>query len=126
MCFPMICLELPSLVRQLVEAQARTEAAIAASYRCPGIASEARSGYPLGGHGPGARRGSGPTAQEIRELTAAQRRSTDEIGTLTGKMLEWDYKEQAPSYFGPIVRRFELCRRPRWRTCSTMQSMMDD
>jgi predicted nuclease with TOPRIM domain len=47
-------------------------------------------------------------AQEIRELAASQRRSEVRLGSLDGRMIEWDYARHAPSSFGSIVRRLRV------------------
>jgi hypothetical protein len=106
-------LELPALVRQLAEAQARAEARLegvedrlgrveARLENVEGRLDRLETTVQL------LVEAQTRTEMQISELAAAQRRSADEIGTLNGKMLEWEYGQHAPSYFGSIVRRLRI------------------
>jgi hypothetical protein len=92
-------LELPSLVRQLVEAQTRAEA------RLGGV--EARLDR-LETVVQALVEAQTRTELQIGELAASQRRLEDRQGTMAGRLLELDYARQAPSYFDPIAVRLRV------------------
>ena len=92
-------LELPALVRQLVEAQARAEA------RLEGV--EARLDR-LDAAVQALAEAQTRTELQIAELATSQRRLEDRQGTMAGRLLELDYARQAPSYFGPIAIRLRV------------------
>ena len=139
-------LELPSLVRQLVEAQARTEAAVAHL-----IAAQERSEARLDRLGAAVQalaeaqaraearlervevrldgleatlqrlaEAQAGAAQEIRNLAVAQRRLENRQGTMDGRLLELDYARQAPSYFSPIAIRLRVIE------AGSLASLLDD
>jgi hypothetical protein len=113
-------LELPSLVRQLVEAQARAEARLEGVEQRLDRTETRLEGVEARLEGVEARldrlestvqtlaEAQTHAAQEIRALAVAQRRSEDRLGHLDGRMLEWEYAQRAPSYFGSIVRRLRI------------------
>jgi hypothetical protein len=85
-------LELPALVRQLAEAQARTEATVSQLVEAQ-VRTEAR----------------------LSELAEAQGRMEtrlgrveDRLGELDGDVLELRYARLAPAYFGPVARRLRV------------------
>ena len=88
-------LEVPALVRQLVEAQSRTEAQLSALTARVDALAEAQV----------------HTGQQIAALVEAQRcfddhlkRQDDRIGELRGWRLEDRYRQYAHAYFGELVR----------------------
>lgn len=99
-------IELPALVRQLVEAQARAEARLA------GV--EARLER-VEGRLEGVEGRMDRVEAALERLTEIQARIVtrlgrveDRLGSLDGKMLEVDYARRAPSYFSPIARRLRV------------------
>jgi hypothetical protein len=48
---------------------------------------------------------------QLVNLTETQQRVQDRLGRLEGRMLEMDYREKAPAYFGRLVRRVRLVSR---------------
>jgi hypothetical protein len=113
-------IELPTLVRQLVEAQARTEARVAELAE-----AQARAEARLAGvegrmdrvEAAIERLAEVQARTELRlaKLAAAQTRTeaivnrhTDQLGELQGEALELRYARRAPSYFSPIARRLRV------------------
>jgi hypothetical protein len=78
-------LELPSLVRQLVEAQARTEAAVAHL-----VAAQER------------------TEARLDRIDTRLDRMEVLLGDIDGEMLEHRYAHRRPAYFGRIARRLHV------------------
>jgi hypothetical protein len=78
-------LELPALVRQLVDAQARAEA------RLEGVEERLEG-----------------VEGRLDRVEATLRHHTDQLGDLQGEALELRYARRAPSYFGPIARRLRV------------------
>jgi hypothetical protein len=92
-------IELPALVRQLVEAQTRAEG------RLEGIEARlSKLEIALTELASAQAR----TELQILELVSAQRRTEDRVGYMDGKMLEHDYARRGPSYFSPIARRLRV------------------
>ncbi|MCS7220006.1 MAG: hypothetical protein N0A15_01690 [Anaerolineae bacterium] len=48
---------------------------------------------------------------EVTELTHTQKRIIDRLAKLEGRMLEWEYREKAPAFFGSLLRKTRLARR---------------
>jgi hypothetical protein len=90
-------LALPDLVRQLIEAQARTDERIEA------LTVEIRN-----------------LTEALKLLTRRVDGATDDIAALKGDMLEFRYRERAPAYFGPIARRLWVL------STSTLADRLDD
>jgi hypothetical protein len=89
-------LTLPELVRELIEAQRRTEQRVATIEEQLAALIEAQQ----------------RTEQEIATLVEVQRRAEQRIGTLTndmagvkGVILELRYHHRAHAYFAPLIRR---------------------
>ena len=85
-------LELPALVRQLAEAQTRTEQRV-------GELAEAQA----------------RTERRVEELAEAQARTTAQlealagrVGALDGEVLELRYARRAPAYFSRLARRLQV------------------
>ncbi len=92
-------LELPALVRQLVEAQARTEQRVAELAGRVGTLEEALAAL----------------VRRVADLAEAQGRSTAQldalagrVGTLDGEVLELRYARRAPAYFSRLARRLRV------------------
>jgi vacuolar-type H+-ATPase subunit I/STV1 len=89
-------LTLPALIRELIEAQRRTEQRVATIEEQLAALIEAQQ----------------RTEQEIGTLVEVQRRAEQRIGTLTndmadvkGVVLELRYHHRAHAYFAPLIRR---------------------
>jgi hypothetical protein len=89
-------LTLPALIRELIEAQRRTEQRVATIEEQLAALIEAQQ----------------RTEQEIATLVEVQRRAEQRIGTLTndmagvkGVVLELRYHHRAHAYFAPLIRR---------------------
>lgn len=78
-------LSLPQIVRELAEAQQRTEE------RLESLAARV-----------------GELVTQVRELTAAQKRTGDHVGSLEGRSLERDYFDKAYAYFDDILRKIRV------------------
>ncbi|MBI2911230.1 MAG: hypothetical protein HYY05_03745 [Chloroflexi bacterium] len=113
-------LELPALVRQLAEAQARTEEGLAGlTIRVEALAeAQARTEQRLAGLAERvdalaeAQRATEKqltllTAQ-VAELTSGHARVVIELGALTGEVLELRYRARAPAYFSRLARRLRV------------------
>jgi hypothetical protein len=92
-------LELPSLVRQLVEAQARAEARLEGVEGRLDRVERRLEGVEARLEGVEAR---------MDRVEVTLRRHTDQLGKLDGRTLEIDYARRAPSYFSPIARRLRV------------------
>ena len=85
-------LELPAAVRQLAEAQARTEARLETLAE-----AQARIVDRLG-----------RVEAALLELAEAQGRTETRLGDVEGEVLELRYARRGPAYFGPIARRLRV------------------
>ncbi len=50
-------------------------------------------------------------ALQVSELAYSQKRMTDRLAKIEGRMLEWEYREKAPALFGQLLRKTRLARR---------------
>ena len=48
---------------------------------------------------------------QVSDLADHQKRMTDRLAKLEGRMLEWEYREKAPAFFGQLLRKTRLARR---------------
>lgn len=78
-------LSLPQTVRELAEAQRRTEE------RLESLTARV-----------------GELVAQVQELTAAQKRTGDRVGSLEGRFLERDYFDKAYAYFDAILRKIRV------------------
>lgn len=78
-------LELPQIVRNLVEAQRRTEE------RLEALAEAQRR-----------------TEERLERLEVTTKTLVDKVGALTGRSLEVDYRDKADAYFGRLLRRLQV------------------
>lgn len=106
-------LELPALVRQLVEAQARTEARVAELVEAQARA-EARLEHvearmdDLQAAIQSLAQAQARTELQLAELAATTRRLDDRQGQMDGTLLEHDFGRRAPSTLYPIARRLRV------------------
>jgi hypothetical protein len=120
-------IELPSLVRQLVESQARSESRMErVEGRLGGLESrmdrveatlerlaeaQARSESRLEGvEAALARLAEAParTAVAVTDLTIWSGRTENRLGEMDGKLLELDFDRKGPAYLAPIARRLRV------------------
>lgn len=87
--------ELKQIVRELAEAQRRTE------QRVEELAEAQRQ----------TEQRIEELIQTVQRLTEGQQRIWDKLGGLEGRMLEQDYREKAPAYFGRLLRKARLIPR---------------
>jgi hypothetical protein len=85
-------LELPSLVRQLVEAQERTESTLRELGR-----AQTRTEDRLA-----------RVESAIERLADSQRRTEDRVGDMDGRLMELDFARKGPAYLSPIARRLRV------------------
>jgi hypothetical protein len=85
-------LELPTLVRQLVEAQNRAESRLDRLEAALRTLAEAQA----------------RTESTLRDMVDSQSRTTDRLGDLDGRMLEIDFRQKGPAYLSPIARRLRV------------------
>ncbi len=85
-------LALPAIVRDLAEAQQRTEARLAALAE-----AQQRTEQKVD-----------ELAEALRTLTGRVEKLTDRVGILDGRVLELTYREKAGAYFGPLLRRLRI------------------
>jgi hypothetical protein len=85
-------IELPALVRQLVDAQNRTESRLDRVEAALQTLAEAQS----------------RTEAKLVDMVEWQSRATDRLGDLDGRMPEIDFREKGPAYLSPIARRLRV------------------
>lgn len=99
-------LELPALIRQLAEAQARTEARVEA------LASAQASVVDQLGRVEAAllelAEAQHRTEARLETLVEAHGHFVDRVGDVEGEVLELRYARRGPAYFGPIARRLRV------------------
>ena len=99
-------LELPGLVRELVEAQKRTEEELGTlTTRVDSLALQLES---LTAKVDSLVEAQRSTEEELGTLTARVDSLTDDVGMLKGDALERRYRERAPAYFGRLLRRVRV------------------
>ena len=118
-------LELPSLVRQLAEAQARTETRLNELAQAQARAEARLEGVEvrldrLETAVQALAEAQTRTELQIGELAASQRRLEDRQGTMAGRLLELDYARQAPSYLSPIAIRLRVIE------AGSLANLLDD
>jgi len=99
-------LELPTVVRDLAEAQERTEQALARLAEAQRHTEEG-----VGRLEAAVERLAGAVetlVEQVRELTRSQEWIMNRLGGLRGRMLELDYERKAAAYFGPLLRRLRV------------------
>jgi len=85
-------LALPQIVRELAEAQKRTEERLESlTARVEELAEAQRQ-----------------TLMQVSKLAAAQGRTEDRVGSIDGRLLERDYFDRAYAYFDDILRKIRV------------------
>jgi hypothetical protein len=106
-------LEVPALIRQLAEAQARTEARVEALVEAQArtearvealVEAQARTEARLAELAQAQVR----TEARLEALVEAQGHIVDRLGDVEGEVLELRYARRGPAYFGPIARRLRV------------------